>query len=366
MNFDFSDALKQLRDEARRYLAEHAGAKSARRIIEGGAAYDEALWSGIAAMGWLGANIPEEYGGAGLGPEGLCILAEEVGRALAPIPFSLSAGMATDALLIAGTAQQKAAILPRLAEGTAIGTLAWAEGPGNPRPGAISARFANGRLSGSKVPVPAGHFADFAIVAARADSGFVLVLADLADVRCTRLETLDPSMGQARLDFDNVPAEALEGDGWLTLRMLLDRAAILAAFEQIGGADACLQAAVAYAKERHAFGRPIGSFQAIKHKLADIYIANELARSNAYYGAWALATEAAELPLAAASARVSATEAFHLASKENIQTHGGMGFTWDADCHLFYRRAKHLALTHGSAPHWKDRLVGLLESRNAA
>ncbi|MEI9987895.1 MAG: acyl-CoA dehydrogenase family protein [Aliidongia sp.] len=136
------------------------------------------------------------------------------------------------------------------------------------------------------------------------------------------------------------------------------------AFEQIGGAQACLDMARDYALERYAFGRPIGSFQAIKHKLADVYIATELARSNAYYGAWALATEAAELPLAAAAARVAATEAFHLASKENIQTHGGMGFTWETDCHLYYRRSKHLALTLGSAPWWQDRVIAELEARN--
>jgi len=141
---------------------------------------------------------------------------------------------------------------------------------------------------------------------------------------------------------------------------------VLVAFEQIGGAAACLAMATEYAKQRHAFGRPIGSFQAIKHKLADVYIAAELARSNAYYGAWALSRDAAELPLAAAAARVSASDAFWMAARENIQTHGGMGFTWAADCHLFYRRAKLLALALGSAPHWKDRLVGELERRNAA
>jgi alkylation response protein AidB-like acyl-CoA dehydrogenase len=140
----------------------------------------------------------------------------------------------------------------------------------------------------------------------------------------------------------------------------------MVAFEQVGGADASLEMARNYALERYAFGRPIGSFQAIKHKLADVYVAIELARSNAYYGAWALTADAAELPLAAATARVSATEAFHLASKENIQTHGGVGFTWDVDCHLYYRRSKQLALALGSAPWWKHRLVELLEMRNAA
>ena len=168
--------------------------------------------------------------------------------------------------------------------------------------------------------------------------------------------------------MEGVHAERLgaAGDGPALLEQLLDRSAVLLAFEQLGGATACLEMAVNFARERHAFGRPIGSFQAIKHKLADVYIANELARSNAYYGAWALQTGAAELKLAATSARVSAIEAYHLASKENIQTHGGMGFTWEADCHLYYRRAKLLALTIGSAAHWKNRLVDALEVRNAA
>ena len=147
---------------------------------------------------------------------------------------------------------------------------------------------------------------------------------------------------------------------------MLDRAAVLTAFEQIGGADACLEMAVDYAKNRYAFSRQIGSFQAIKHKLADMYVANQVARSNAYFGAWALSTEASELPLAAASARVAGIEAYHLASKENIQTHGGMGFTWALDCHLFYRRAKLLAVQGGAAPVWKEKLVQRLERRNAA
>jgi acyl-CoA dehydrogenase len=146
---------------------------------------------------------------------------------------------------------------------------------------------------------------------------------------------------------------------------LIDRAAILMAFEQVGGAQACLDMAKAYAMDRYAFGRPIAAFQAIKHKLADVYVAIELARSNAYYGAWAIAAGAAELPVAGAAARVAATDAFHLASKENIQTHGGIGFTWEADCHFYYRRSKLLAVSIGSAPYWKDRLIAALERRNA-
>jgi alkylation response protein AidB-like acyl-CoA dehydrogenase len=192
-------------------------------------------------------------------------------------------------------------------------------------------------------------------------------LVPLDGVARRELQTLDPSRDHARLDFDATTAESLPAtEGWATVQRLMDRAAILFAFEQVGGADMSLQMARNYALERYAFGRPIGSFQAIKHKLADMYVALELARSNAYYGAWALATDAADLPMAAATARVSATEAFHLASKENIQTHGGIGFTWAVDCHLFYRRSKQLALNLGGAPFWKNRLVDLLETRNAA
>jgi alkylation response protein AidB-like acyl-CoA dehydrogenase len=207
-------------------------------------------------------------------------------------------------------------------------------------------------------------------VVARDDGGeTALFLADLAadGVSRRKLTTVDPSRDHARIDFAGAAAERLGArTGWPLVQRLLERAAILVAFEQVGGAQAALEMARDYALERYAFGRPIGSFQAIKHKLADVYVAIELARSNAYYGAWALSADAAELPLAAATARVSATEAFHLASKENIQTHGGIGFTWDVDCHLHYRRSKQLALALGSAPWWKHRLVELLEMRNAA
>jgi alkylation response protein AidB-like acyl-CoA dehydrogenase len=369
MNFDFSDDMKQLRDQAQRFLREHCPPKSARRVLEGEAAYDKALWRRLAEMGWLGAAVPEEYGGAGLGYEGLCVLAEELGAALAPVPFASSAYLATEAILAAGSDAQKQAWLPKLAGGETIGTLALAEGAGNPNPAKIKTIVAGGKLSGTKLPVADGSIADLAVVLALESGKPGLFLVDLAGPGVTRetVETIDPSRDHARLVFSDAPAERLGagGDGWELTRALLDRAAILIAFEQVGGAQACLTMARDYALERYAFGRPIGSFQAIKHKLADVYIATELARSNAYYGAWALATGAAELPLAAAAARVAATEAFHLASKENIQTHGGMGFTWAADCHLYYRRSKHLALTLGSAPWWQDRLVAELEARNA-
>ncbi len=370
MNFDFSDDLKQLRDQARRFLAEQSPPKVVRQVLEGGEPYAVALWQAMAEMGWLGAAIPEQYGGAGLGYEGLCVLAEELGRAVAPVPFASSAYLAAEALLLAGSDAQKRRLLPKLADGSAVGCFALAEGTGNPDPAHVSVRATGGRLTGSKWPVMDGDIAGFAVVVARDDGGEIaLFLADLAadGVSRRKLTTVDPSRDHARIDFAGAAAERLGArTGWPLVQRLLERAAILVAFEQVGGAQAALEMARDYALERYAFGRPIGSFQAIKHKLADVYVAIELARSNAYYGAWALSADAAELPLAAATARVSATEAFHLASKENIQTHGGIGFTWDVDCHLYYRRSKQLALALGSAPWWKHRLVELLEMRNAA
>ena len=368
MNFDFSDDLKQLRDQARRFLSEQCTPAVVRRSLDGQEIFAAGLWKEMADMGWIGAAIPEQYGGAGLGYEGLCVLAEEIGRVVAPVPFSSSAYLASEAILLAGTEAQKKSWLPRLADGSVIGCFALAEGTGNPHPSNIHVRFAGGRLSGAKWPVADGGIAHIAIVAARDETGEIaFFLVDSATVPKRTLTTLDPSREHVRLDLDGIAAEKLgEAGGWASVQNLLDRAAILLAFEQVGGADASLQMARGYAMERFAFGRPIGSFQAIKHKLADMYVALELARSNAYFGAWALSAGSADIPLAAAVARVSATEAFHLASKENIQTHGGIGFTWAVDCHLYYRRSKNLALALGGPPFWKNRLVDLLETKNAA
>jgi alkylation response protein AidB-like acyl-CoA dehydrogenase len=368
MNFDFSDDLKQLRDQARRFLSEQCPPALVRRSLDGEQPYAAPLWQEIANMGWIGAAIPEQYGGAGLGYEGLCVLAEEIGRAGAPVPFASCAYLAAEAILLAGTEAQRQKYLPLLADGSLIGCFALAEGNGNPSPDAVRARVMAGKLTGTKWPVADGGIADLAIVVARDEANEIaLFLVETNQITRSTLRTVDPTRDQAKFDCDDAPAEKLPAaTGWTTVQRLLDRAAILFAFEQVGGADAALQMARDYAMERFAFGRPIGSFQAIKHKLTDVYVALELARSNAYYGAWALSADAAELPLAAATVRVSATDAFHLAAKENIQTHGGVGFTWAFDCHLYYRRSKQLALRLGGAPFWKNRLVDLIEIRNAA
>jgi acyl-CoA dehydrogenase len=359
MNFDFSDELKQLRDEARKFLGRSDSRGLTRAVLEGRPA-DPALWTSIADMGWLGASIPEEYGGLGLGPLAVCVLAEELGYAVAAWPFVSSVYLATEALVCFGTPAQKARWLPLLASGRATGTFALAEGTGPLAPAAVKARADAGLLSGCKLPVSDGLSADFAIVVAQGSAGQMLHLVDLAGPGVARVaaSSLDLSRPQARLDFDGAPAEALASTGgWDDVCHLLDRAAVLMSFEQVGGAQAALEMARDYAIQRYAFGKPIASFQAIKHKLADVYVAIELSRSNAYYGAWALGKNAPELATAAASARISATDAAWMATRENVQTHGGMGYTWELDCHLYYRRAKYQALVLGSAREWKRRLL---------
>lgn len=375
MNFDFSDDQKMLKDQARKFLTEKCTPKVVRNILEGDQPFDKGLWKQIAELGWLGTAVPEEFGGLGLGYLELCVIAEELGRVVAPVPFATSVYLATEALLVAGSDAQKKKYLPKLVSGEWIGTFAISEGAQPPSPRSVKASFKGGKLDGTKVPVPDGDVADFAVVLAKSGDGdgertLSLAIVDLKTSGVSRrvVNTVDPSRSQAELAFKGASAEALggAGEGWELTKRILDRAAILMAFEQVGGADACLQMAKDYAMNRYAFGRQIASFQAIKHKLADMYVLNELARSNAYFGAWALSTDAAELPEAAAGARVSAIDAFHYAAKENIQTHGGMGFTWELDCHLYYRRAKNLGLALGSSRVWKDRLVNQLEKKNVA
>ena len=362
VNFDFSADQKSLREQARKFLAERASSARVRRILDGPEPYDVDLWRGMGEMGWMGTAIPEQYGGAGFGHLELCVIAEELGRSLAPTPFSSTIYLAAEALLLAGSEAQKKRWLPRVTQGAAIGCFALAEGPQVATPGNVATRAGGGRLSGTKTPVMDGDVADFAVVLA-ADGVY---LADLSGAGVTRaaVSTVDPTRSHARLVFDGAAVEPLgaPGQGWRLVERLLDRAAVLVAFEQLGGAQAALDMAREYALGRFAFGRQIASFQAIKHKLADMYVAIELARSNAYYGAWALSKDAAELPVAAATARVAASEAYYQAAKENIQIHGGMGFTWEFDCHLHYRRAKLTALMLGSARRWKDLLIARLEA----
>lgn len=370
MNFDFSEDQKFVQKTARDYLSENAPLSVCRAVLESDQSFDRNLWKGVAEMGWLGAAVPESYGGAGLGYLELVLIAEEVGRSLAPIPFSSSVYLATEALLRFGSDAQKKKYLPRLASGDLVGTLAVAEGSGDLDPGTPETRFDGGALHGTKVPVPDGDVAGLAVVLAREGSGSSLALVELGAKGVTQapLRSFDPSRSMARLEFSGAPAERLgaAGKGAELASVLLDRAAVIMAFEQIGGAGHALELTREFTMNRWAFGRPVASFQALKHRMAELYAAIELARSNAYYGAWALSHDAPELALAAPAARVAATEAFHLAGEEMVQMYGGVGFTWEYDCHLFYRRARWTGAVLGTASEWREKLIARLEKQHAA
>ena len=369
VNFEYSDEQNLLREQALGFLQENCPPSAVRAILDGDASYDAELWRKIAELGWTATVIPEQHGGLGLSYLELSVLAEELGRAVAPTPFSSSVYLATEAIIMAGGEAQKEKWLPKLATGDVIGSFALGEGPGQPSPAKLTTKAHAGRVTGTKIPVADGDIADFAVVVANttAGDGASLHLVELGDVTREPVATLDPTRSHARIVFDDAPAEPLgsDGEGWALTQRLLDRAGVLFAWEQVGGADAALDMAKEYAMQRYAFGRPIASYQAIKHKLAQAYVKNILARSNCYYGAWALSTDAAELPLAAATARVSATQAYYYASKENIQTHGGMGFTWEFDCQFHYRRSKLLSVNIGSESSWQDKLIAAVE-RDAA
>lgn len=359
MNFEFSEEQQFIRDQARNFLSQECDAAAVRAVLDTDTAFDRDLWQKIVELGWTAMAIPEAHGGLGLGYLELCVIAEELGRVVAPVPFSSSVYLATEAIKSFGSEAQRAALLPKLAAGELIGTLANCEGLGTP---ATAVAFADNSLTGTKLPVPDGDIADIAVVTARNEQGEIgLYIVTLNQAGCQRevLASMDPSRSQARVTFDAAAAEPLgeSCDGAAQLSQLMDRAAVLLAFEQLGGSQAAMDMGIAYTKERYAFGRPVASFQAIKHKFADMFAVLELARSNAYYGACALSSDAPDLPLAAATARVSATDAFYFISKENIQAHGGMGFTWEFDCHLYYRRAQLLSSVIGTMPEWKEHVA---------
>jgi hypothetical protein len=369
MNLEFSEDQKFVQQTARDFLAKNAGLDVCRKVLEAPAATtDEGLWKGVAEMGWLGAAVPESFGGAGLGYLELVLIAEEIGRALAPIPFSGSVYLATEALLLAGSEAQKAKWLPRLASGEVIGCFAYAEGAGEPDAGSLATQFGGGKLDGAKVPVFDAADAGLAVVVAKGPGGPALALVELggSGVEKTALASFDPSRSLAKLAFRDAPAELLgDGRGGAALvDRLLDRAAVMMGFEQIGGATRAFEITREFTLGRYAFGRPVASYQAIKHRLAELYAKIEIARSNGYYAAWALSSGNEELALAACSFRAAASDAFELATQEMIQMHGGVGFTWEYDCHLFYRRAKWLSAALGTPSAWREKLISRLEAKH--
>jgi acyl-CoA dehydrogenase len=351
VNFDFSDEQRLLAREVRRMLEQTCTSAEIRRVLDGHATHSTTVWNSLITMGAAAAAIPEHLGGAGLGYE-------EAGRHLAPVPLASSFYLAAEALLQAGSEQQQQHWLPRIASGDVIATATLADGEAwSSSPGPV---FADGRLNGRMPLVPDAMIAGLVVV--RAGESLVLLDPAAEGVARRALATLDPTRPCGEIICTNAPAELLcSGERSVAVcERVLNAAAVLLAFEQVGGATRFLEISRDYSLERKAFGRQIGSFQALKHKMADIYTANELARVHAYYGAWALSSDAPELPVAAAAARVAASVAFNRAAEEGIEIHGGIGFTWEMDCHLYMRRARHLAQLIGSEHTWRIRLADAL------
>ena len=354
VNFAFSDEQEQLRDAVRRFLEAKSPSTEVRRLMDTTDGYDPAVWAQMAnELGLQSLHIPEEFGGQGFTFVELAIVLEEMGRVLLCAPYFSTVVLAADAIINAGTDAQKGELLPGIAGGETIAALAFTEPNGKWDASGIE-MVAQGSgdsytLDGTKMFVIDGHLADCIVVAARSEGtsgeegiSLFTVAGDAAGLTRTALATMDQTRKQAKLEFSGVAAAPLgtPGEGWAALSKTLDQAAACLANEMVGGAQQVLDMAVEYAKVRVQFGRPIGSFQAIKHKCADMLLEVESGKSAAYYAAWAAAEDNEELPVVASLAKAYVSDAYFHSAAENIQIHGGIGFTWEHDAHLYFKRAR--------------------------
>ena len=356
--FGFTEEQNELRSTAARFLEEKSSSADVRRLMETTEGFDEATWKQIADLGWTGMAIPEEYGGVGFGFVELTVLMEEMGKKLFCAPYFSSVILAANAILNSGTEDQKKRLLPGIADGTTRAALAFVEPSGKWEVDSAEVTASGGTITGTKSYVVDGATANLLVVSAKSGNGISLYVVDPdADgVTRTPLQTLDMTRKQAKIGFNNTPATLLgdEGAGTAALQKTLEQAACALSAEMVGGAQACLDMSTTYAKERYQFGRPIGSFQAIKHKCANMLMEVEMARSAAYYAGWAAAEDPDELSLAASLAKAYCSDAFFHAAAENIQIHGGIGFTWEHDAHLYFRRAKSDEIYLGDATYHRE------------
>ena len=366
MNFAFSEEQEELRKTVRSFLESKSPESEVRRLMETESGYDEAVWSQMGEqMGLQGLAIPEEFGGSGYSYVELGVVFEEMGRALLCAPYFATVALAANTLLQSGDDAAKKAYLPGIASGETVATVAFTEPSGKWDEAGISmTATASGdgfTLNGTKSFVLDGATASLIIVAARTSKGVSLFAVDSGAAGLTRtaLSTMDQTRKQAKLEFSNTPAQLIgtDGDGWKTLSTVLDLAAVALAAEQVGGAQKVLEMAVEYAKVRVQFGRPIGSFQAIKHKCADMLLEVESAKSAAYYAMWCASEMNDELPSVASLAKAYCSEAYFHATAENIQIHGGIGFTWEHPAHLYFKRAKSSELLFGDPAYHRELLA---------
>jgi alkylation response protein AidB-like acyl-CoA dehydrogenase len=371
MRFDFTTEQAELKKSARRFLAQQMAPAAVRAAMQTEDGWDRATWRRIAGeLGWAGIGIDEQHGGAGLGAVEITALMEELGRALACSPFFSSVCLGAGALLASGDEGAKRRFLPAVASGEKTLALAVAEGAGGVEPDGVQALAGTSGdgfvLSGEKSFVVDGHSADLLLVAARASGtrgpegiSLFAVEAEAGGITKRRLEAMDMTRRLATVKLEGARGVLVgeEGKAWPWIERTLDRARVALAAEQLGGAERCLEMAIDHAKTRVQFSRPVGSFQAVKHKLADMLVLVESARSAAYWAAWVVATGGDELGVAASLARVYCSDAFVRCAGESIQIHGGIGFTWEHEAHLFFKRAHASAVLLGSASAHRERIA---------
>ena len=360
--FTLSDEQREFRSAVRAFLEHHSPETEVRRVMESAQGYDPVVWRAMAdQLNLQGLTIPEEYGGEGFGYAELALVLEEMGAALLPGPFFSSAVLAAGVLVQCADDTAKTRYLPGIASGRTIATLALTERSGRWDFDGIEARAESSAggwtLHGTKYYVPDGAVADLLLVVARADTGVGVFCVDDPSTLDRRLQsTLDPTRRQAVVHLASVPATRLDASAADLERALAHAAAALAA-EQVGGAQRCLDQAVGYAKVRHQFGRPIGSFQAIRHTCADLMLEIECARGAAQYAAHAADALPEALPAAAALAKAHCTDVYARAAAANIQLHGGIGFTWEHPAHMYFKRAKSSAMLLGDADYHRRLLA---------
>ncbi len=371
MRFSFTDEQEEFRRILRRFMEDKSPATEVRRLMETDAGSDHEVWRQMSQdLGLPAVHIPEDYGGQGFGFVELAIVLEEMGRALLCAPYFSSTVLAATSILNAGTEAQKQALLPAIAAGETVATLAFTEDNGRWDSAGVevTATPSDGgfRLQGAKSFVLDGHTADLIVVLARrpgssADDGlsFFTLPGDAEGLERRLLKTLDGTRKQARLHFNNVHAELLgeEGAAAAPLAKTLDQAAVCLANEMVGGAELLRESAVNYSQMRIQFGRAIGSFQSLKHKAADMLVDVELAKSAAYYAAAAAAEDDDDLPALASLAKAAAAEAYMQTAIHTIQIHGGIGFTWDNDTHLWFKRAKSSEVFLGDPSYHRELLM---------
>lgn len=364
MNFEFSEDQLQFRQEIRRFMVNEAPLSKTRAILESSEHLDRTVWQSMQAMGIQNIMSPEQCGGFGLGAYELCISAEEIGRQLAPIPSLGCLYLAQQLLLQCEPSNIRDDALSKIGEGS-IGCLV----VNLDDHASTDIQLADNMLTGTNELVHNANEADLFICHAKDSQGNQYITLSYRDtsMNTRALSLLDNSCSAGTVTLTQTPALILaSGDDCnKILKRCLNHAAILMSFEQLGAADSALETATRYASERSAFGRIIGSYQGIKHKLVDAYTLNQLARVHCYYAAWAMASSPDDVSKAAATAIISSSKAMSFIAKENIQTHGGMGYTWEMDCHLYLKRSRHYAVALGPETHWQQQLSSCLLAHSA-